>query len=53
MAQEVTVTPAEIERARLVVSLNDSLNKKTPASIRKIAAARPRSTNGAARDRLS
>jgi len=42
MAQEVEVTPGEVQRARLVVTLNDSLNKSTPAAIREIAAARRR-----------
>jgi hypothetical protein len=41
MNQTVTVTPAEISRARLVIKLNESLDRPTPEGIRKIAEAKP------------
>lgn len=44
MIAHVLVTPAEIQRARLVVKLNESLQRATPAGIRKIAEATPRTS---------
>ena len=41
MAKVVKVTSADVQRARLLVRVNDSLKRPTPAGIRKIAEARP------------
>jgi len=41
MAKIVKVTSADVQRARLLVQVNESLNRPTPASIRKIADAEP------------
>ncbi|GAA1843230.1 hypothetical protein ACFFOM_07960 [Microlunatus capsulatus] len=49
MAKVVKVTSADVQRARLLVRVNDSLKRPTPAGIRKIAEVRPaRSTTGPA-----
>lgn len=41
MAKVVKVTSADVQRARLLVRVNESLRKPTPAGIRKIAEAQP------------
>ena len=41
MAKVVKVTSADVQRARLLVRVNDSLKRPTPAGIRKIAEAQP------------
>ena len=41
MAKVVKVTSADVQRARLLVRVNDSLRRPTPDGIRKIAEARP------------
>ena len=41
MAKVVKVTSADVQRARLLVRVNDSLKRPTPAGIRKIAEAKP------------
>ncbi|SDT29535.1 hypothetical protein SAMN04488543_3606 [Friedmanniella luteola] len=41
MAKVVKVTSADVQRARLLVRVNDSLQRPTPAGIRKIAEAQP------------
>ena len=49
MAKVVKVTSADVQRARLLVRVNESLRKPTPAGIRKIAEAQPAAasaTNG-------
>lgn len=43
MAKVVKVTSADVQRARLLVRVNESLNRPTPAGIRKIADAQPAS----------
>lgn len=49
MAKVVKVTSADVQRARLLVRVNESLNRPTPASILKIAGARPLSGDTNAR----
>ena len=41
MAKVVKVTSADVQRARLLVRVNDSLKRPTPDGIRKIADAKP------------
>lgn len=41
MAKVVKVTSSDVQRARLLVRVNNSLNRPTPAGIRKIADAKP------------
>ncbi len=41
MSEVVKVSSADVERAQLVIRLNDYVGKPTPESIRKIAAAKP------------
>ena len=41
MSEVVKVSIADVERAQLVIRLNDYVGKPTPESIRKIAAAKP------------
>jgi len=41
MAKVVKVTSADVQRARLLVRVNDSLKRPTPDGIRKIAEAKP------------
>lgn len=41
MAKVVKVTSADVQRAQLLVRVNDSLKRSTPAGIRKIAEAQP------------
>ena len=41
MTEVVKVSSADVERAQLVIKLNDYVGKPTPESIRKIAAAQP------------
>lgn len=52
MAKVVKVTSADVQRARLLVRVNDSLKRPTPEGIRKIAEAgtprRPSGTPGPA-----
>ena len=47
MAKVVKVTSADVQRARLLVRVNDSLKRPTPEGIRKIAeAGTPRRPGG-------
>jgi hypothetical protein len=48
MAKVVKVTSADVQRARLLVRVNDTLKRPTAAGIRKIAEAQPtgRATGG-------
>ena len=52
MTKVVKVTSADVQRARLLVRVNDSLKRPTPEGIRKIAAAgspvRPATPSGPA-----
>ena len=41
MSKVVKVTAADVQRARLLVRVNDSLKRPTPVGIRKIAEAKP------------
>jgi hypothetical protein len=41
MAKVVKVTSADVQRARLLVRVNESLDRPIPAGIRKIADAKP------------
>ena len=41
MGEVIRVSVADVERARLVIKLNDYAGKSTTESIRKIAAAKP------------
>jgi hypothetical protein len=41
MAKVVKVTSADVQRARLLVRVNNSLRRPTPEGIRKIAEAQP------------
>lgn len=41
MTEIVKVSAADVERAQLVIKLNDYVGKPTAESIRKIAAAKP------------
>jgi hypothetical protein len=43
MAKVVKVTSADVQRARLLLRVNESLNRPTPVGIRKIADAQPAS----------
>jgi hypothetical protein len=45
MNGRVTVSPVDVQRARLLVRLNDALNEPTPAYVRKIAEAKPPPNN--------
>ena len=47
MAKVVKVTSADVQRARLLVRVNDSLKRPTPDGIRKIAEAQPVRAAGA------
>ena len=42
MNGRVTVSPVDVQRARLLVRLNAALNEPTPAYVHKIAEAKPR-----------
>ena len=46
MAEVITVSSADVRRARLVVTLNEDAGKPTSESIRKIAAAKPLNGHG-------
>ena len=41
MSKQIAVSRSEVARAQLVVRLNESLGRATPAAIQKIAAASP------------
>lgn len=47
MNDRVTVSPVDVQRARLLVRLNAALNLPTPAYVHKIAEAKPPPNNHA------
>ncbi len=46
MSDQIAVSRSDVQRAQLVVQLNNSLGRNTDPAIRKIAAAAPADQNG-------